>query len=102
MTAGGSQTILDTQNFAKTRLWRGANDHSQSRIGMNWVIIQKNSSDLGHFILTSRRVEMSVYLHTHLGTLHVDLATREGAPEADSGARERVGVRRQGVPIAAR
>ena len=53
--AGGVWTILEVQNFAKKRLRRTTSDHSQSIFGMNWVIIQKNSSDLGHFILTPWR-----------------------------------------------
>ena len=45
----------EVQNLAKTRLRRTISDHSQPVLGMKRVITPKNSSDLGHFILTSRR-----------------------------------------------
>ena len=53
VTAGGSRTIPEVQNFAKRRLRRTASDNSQSFFGMKWVIIPKNSSDLGHYFLPS-------------------------------------------------
>ena len=36
-------------------LRRTASDHSQPLLGMKWVVIPKNSSDLGHYFLTSWR-----------------------------------------------
>ena len=47
VVVGGSRTIPAVHNFAKTRLRRTASDHSQSFFGMNWLTIQRNSSDLG-------------------------------------------------------
>ena len=49
VVVGGSRTIPEAHNFAKRRLRRTDNHHSQSFLGMNWVEIQKNSSDLGHY-----------------------------------------------------
>ena len=51
VVVGGSRTIPEAHNFAKRRLRRTDNHHSQSFLGMNWVEIQKNSSDLGHYFL---------------------------------------------------
>ena len=53
VVVGGSRTIPEVQNFAKRRLRRTASDNSQSFFGMKWVIIPKNSSDLGHYFLPS-------------------------------------------------
>ena len=54
MVVGGSRTIPEAQNFAKGACGALRIHHLQSFLGMNWVIIQKNSPDLGHFIFTSR------------------------------------------------
>ena len=67
VTAGGSRTIPEVQNFAKMRLRRTASDHSQPFLGIKWVIIPKDSSDLWHFIFTSRAkkvINFSVYTVT--------------------------------------
>ena len=50
MVVGGSRTIPEAQNFAKGACGALRIHHLQSFLGMNWVIIQKNSSDLEHFI----------------------------------------------------
>ena len=54
MVVDGSRTIPEAQNFAKGACGALRIHYLQSFLGMNWVIIQKNSSDLGHFIFTSR------------------------------------------------
>ena len=59
LVVSGSRTIYEAQKFAKRRLRRTESDHSQPLIGMNQVIIQKNSSDFGHFIFISRAKEVT-------------------------------------------
>ena len=54
MVVDGSRTIPEAQKIAKGACGALHIHHLQSFLGMNWVIIQKNSSDLGHFIFTSR------------------------------------------------
>ena len=54
VVVGGSRTIPEAQKFAKGACGALRIHHLQSFLGMNLVIIQKNSSDLGHFIFTSR------------------------------------------------
>ncbi len=46
MVVGGSPTIPEAQNFAKGACGPLRIHYLQSFLGMNWVIIQKNSSDL--------------------------------------------------------
>ena len=53
VTAGGFRTISEVQNFAKRRLRRTTSDHSQPLLGMKWVVVKENSSDLGHYFLPS-------------------------------------------------
>ena len=56
MVVGDSWTILKAQNFAKKAPLAHSIVNSQPIFGMNWLIIEKNSSDLGHFIFTPLKI----------------------------------------------
>ena len=64
VTDGGSRTIPEVQNFAKTRLRRTVSDHSQP---LCWYEMVHNSGKLlgfGALFFGLPAVEMSVYTST--------------------------------------